>query len=184
MDRSQISYHSLKSSELVDIPSSISSSSSHDLEDSTPFPPSKPPHRILSLLSRLVVVTFAIWGFLSLLATITQHLRVQDYDIYHPATLPTDYNHCNCGSTIAEARSKGCKYDSMGAAWLPDYCRDDDLTSTFARAGTEPDGSWPYYADANGTQRVSVEGIAAMGRGNFYATRYWHVAHCLFYWEK
>ena len=103
MDRSQISYHSLKSSELVDIPSSISSSSSHDLEDSTPFPPSKPPHRILSLLSRLVVVTFAIWGFLSLLATITQHLRVQDYDIYHPATLPTDYNHCNCGSTIAEA---------------------------------------------------------------------------------
>jgi hypothetical protein len=171
MERSQISYHSLKSSELVDIPSSISSSSSHDLEDATPF-------------SRLVVVTFAIWGFLSLLATITQHLRVQDLDIYRPATLPRDYNHCNCGSTIAEARSRGCKYDSMGAAWLPDYCRDDDLTSTFARAGTEPDGSWPYYADANGTQRVSVDGIAAMGRGNFYATRYWHVAHCLFYWEK
>lgn len=184
MDRSKISYHSLKSSESADTPESLSSSSEPDLEDATPFPGSKPPYRLLSLLSRLVVVIFAIWGFLSVLATITQHLRAQDVDVYRPATLPAAYNHCACGSTVAEARARGCKYDSMGAAWLPEYCRDDELTAAFARAGTEPDGAWPYFADANGTRRVSVEGIAEMGRGSFYATRYWHVAHCLFYWEK
>ncbi|KAF1361952.1 hypothetical protein EJ07DRAFT_50489, partial [Lizonia empirigonia] len=142
-------------------------------------------HRLLSWAPRLVVILLAIWGFLSLLVTISHHSTVsRSYDIYRPATLPKDYNHCDCGSTDAEARAKGCKYDSMGAAWLPGYCRDDELTAIFERSGTELDGSWPYYADINGTHRISIEEISSSGRGSFYATRYWHVAHCLFYWEK
>lgn len=184
MNTSKISYHSLKTTEPRDSCSSRSLDQESDLEDGTTLNPKAYSSRILSLLPRLVVILFAIWGFLSLLATLTQHTKPTALDIYRPNTLPQHYSRCDCGNTLDEARSKRCTYDSMGAAWLPDYCRDDDLTATFARSGTEPDGSWPYYADKNGTQRVSVEEIAAMGKGSFYATRYWHVAHCLFYWEK
>ena len=87
-------------------------------------------------------------------------------------------------STVAKARAKGCKYDSIGAAWLPDYYRDDELTFTFTQSGIETDSSSTYFADADGTQRISIEDIASLDKDGFYATRYWYVAHCLFYWEK
>lgn len=186
MDTSKGRFHSLQVSESS---SSLSTSfdEEHTSNDDLLFPTTKPSHnRFLAAATRLVIIVLAIWGFLSLLVTLTHNIKAttSDIDIYRPATFPKAYNHCDCGSTITEALSKGCKYDSMGAAWLPEYCRDEELTATFEKSGTEPDNSWPYYADSNGTQRISIEQIAALGRGSFYATRYWHVTHCLFYWEK
>jgi hypothetical protein len=185
MEASKVPFHSLEISDSNQSPTT-SFDEERASESTLPFPYSKPGNRFLAAIPRIVVFTLAIWGFLSLLSTIAHHTnpRKENLDVYRPSTLPIDYNLCDCGNTIAEARSKGCQYDSMGAAWLPKYCRDEELTSKFEQSGTEPDKSWPYYADANGTRRISIDEIAALGKGSFYATRYWHVSHCLFYWEK
>ena len=49
---------------------------------------------------------------------------------------------CNCGESVKEAISHGCKYDSLAAAWLPDWCRDDELLAEFEKLGPNADGSW------------------------------------------
>jgi len=142
-------------------------------------------NRCLTAASRLFIVLLALWGFLSALVQISHHLK-PPIDIYRPSTFPPEYNLCDCGSTIVQARSKDCKYDSMATAWLPKYCRDDELTAEFERSGPGPNGEWPYYADVNGTIPISIEEIGMLGEGerSFWALRDWHVAHCMWYWEK
>lgn len=135
--------------------------------------------------ARVGLCALAVWGLLSALVQAFHYFR-PPIDVYRPSTFPSDYNLCDCGSTIAEARSKGCKYDSMATAWLPAYCRDDELTAEFERSGPGPNGSWPYYADANGTIPITLEQIGLLGEGerSFWAPRDWHLAHCMWYWEK
>ncbi len=96
---------------------------------------------------------------------------------------------CNCGSSISEAKSKNCKFDSLATAWLPPTCRDDELTAEFERSGPLEEGSWPYYKDLRKTHLLSVEDLASMadnesGDRTFYMTTEWFVARCMFYWRK
>lgn len=94
---------------------------------------------------------------------------------------------CDCGANIAEALILGCKYDSMAAAWLPEHCRDDDLTAEFERSGTGPNGTWQYWSDTKHSQLMSLEEVAALADqpgGRFHMDNQWHVIHCIFYWMK
>lgn len=93
---------------------------------------------------------------------------------------------CNCGDTIAEALAQGCKYDSLAAAWLPPACRDNVLNEAFEHAGSNDDGSWPYYADLNKTRLLSLEEVSMIPEtgGNFFTTQRWHLVHCMYYWKK
>ena len=96
---------------------------------------------------------------------------------------------CYCGSSIAEARDLGCKYDALAVAWLPPHCRDDSLTAEFEQSGPGPNGEWPYWADANATQPITVNEIALLAdlpqsEAVFFSSMRWHVAHCAFYWRK
>lgn len=135
----------------------------------------------------VIVLLLAIWGCISICLEIYHAVRpVNIADVYRPATLERDRNLCDCGNSVREALSKHCIYDSMATAWLPPYCRDDELTAEFEASGPGINGSWPYFADANGTTPISKAQIAALGDGEqiFWSSRDWHVAHCLFYWEK
>lgn len=94
---------------------------------------------------------------------------------------------CDCGHSVAEALTLGCKYDSLAAAWLPAHCRDDELTAEFEQAGDGPNGSWTYWADTKHTQVVGLDEIAAMADDparRFHMSSHWHVVHCIFYWRK
>lgn len=94
---------------------------------------------------------------------------------------------CNCGSSVAEAISIGCKYDALASAWLPAHCRDEALTAEFERAGDGPAGEWTYWADSNHTIELTLDEIASHGGDanfRFQATADWHLHHCLFYWRK
>lgn len=96
---------------------------------------------------------------------------------------------CLCGSSTAEAEALGCKYDSLAACWLPDHCRDDELTAEFENAGSGPNGEWPYWADRNATRQLSIKEVGLLAdlskhEAVFYSTFGWHVAHCAFYWRK
>ncbi|OQE26035.1 hypothetical protein PENFLA_c007G08929 [Penicillium flavigenum] len=73
-------------------------------------------------------------------------------------------NLCDCGRNVEEALSKHCVYDSLATAWLPPHCRDDELTAEFDQSGPSPDGSWPYYADANGTIPIEKAEVALLER--------------------
>jgi hypothetical protein len=95
---------------------------------------------------------------------------------------------CYCGTSIAEARSLGCKFEPMSPAWLPPRCRAESLSQAFekaarrsafdAAAADDPDEArWRYFRDAEMMQEVSVEefgGFADTGH-RFYASYDWYV---------
>ncbi|KAK1752309.1 hypothetical protein QBC47DRAFT_390245 [Echria macrotheca] len=163
--------------------------------------------RYLSLALQLVMRVLAFWGLVSLGLQVSRGFLTSSsppqtpfrsllshpndktqhkMDVYRPATLPAGLNLCDCGSTIREARVRECKYDALSTAWLPPYCRDDELTAEFEKAGPGPNGSWEYFADEEGKRPLSMEQVAALGEvgGSFWASRDWHIVHCLFYWQK
>lgn len=94
---------------------------------------------------------------------------------------------CDCGHSISEALTMGCKYDTMAASWLTEACRDDELSAEFDKAGPGPGGKWYYWADAHKNRELSIEElshIADIPGGVFYTEWAWHVAHCTYYWRK
>lgn len=121
----------------------------------------------------------ALWGLVSGLSLAFRPLSVQTR---HSTSAGDVY----CGTTIAEALSLGCLYDPLSSAWLPPYCRDDELTDEFNRAGPGADGAWAYYADEQGTRPLALPEVAALGNHleRFWVSRDWHIVHCLFYWRK
>ncbi|KAK4455390.1 Pre-mRNA-splicing factor SLU7 [Podospora aff. communis PSN243] len=94
---------------------------------------------------------------------------------------------CDCGDSTAQARALGCRYDSIGAAWLPAHCIDQELMDEFDTSGDGPDGRWQYWADSNHTQLFTMEEVAALADSPgslFFTTPRWHFMHCFFYWRK
>ncbi|KAK7726499.1 hypothetical protein SLS63_007660 [Diaporthe eres] len=94
---------------------------------------------------------------------------------------------CDCGDSVAEAKSLGCQYDSIAAAWLPPHCMDKDLVAEFDKDGDGPDGRWQYWADANHTMELSLEEVGALADTPgklFWTTPRWHFMHCFYYWRK
>jgi hypothetical protein len=146
----------------------------------------------ISPVVRMLTVVFAIWGVISIYLQLAELVHRDSSssnsnapDIYRPETLGA-LNLCDCGSTISEALSRNCIYDTLATAWLPPHCRDDDLTTEFERVGPGPDGSWPYFSDQDGKIPLNKSQISELGETNgvFWTTRQWHVAHCVFYWQK
>lgn len=72
-------------------------------------------------------------------------------------------------------------------AWLPEHCRDDELTAEFNTKGNGPNGTWIYYSDTRHTKEVDPEEVPAMGDkpdALVHMNRDWHTIHCIFYWRK
>ncbi|RGP79545.1 hypothetical protein FLONG3_2293 [Fusarium longipes] len=161
-----------------------------DLEKSsglTRHLPTLSPHSysLLRLAKDVVLLSLAVPGLISLLCPALVCEGVSS----SVSTLKSsvDPTICNCGSSVAEALSLGCKYDSLAAAWLPEPCRDDALTAEFERSGDAPNGQWSYWADLNHTQELSLEELGKKGDDpsfRFYTTAEWHRVHCAFFWRK
>ncbi|KAK2591108.1 hypothetical protein QQS21_011196 [Conoideocrella luteorostrata] len=127
---------------------------------------------VLLLWWNAIAFGWAIYGFKSYLNS------------GKPAVSPVS---CDCGATIDEAISMGCKYDNLSVSWLPPQCRDDELTAEFNNAG--PGGEWRYWADRNQTQPLTIEEVGALAaksirEAQFWTAFGWHVSHCSFYWRK
>ena len=131
-----------------------------------------------SFISRLAIFGLALYGLNCLSLETSNFVK----GTAKPAV-------CNCGSSISEAKSRNCKFDSLATYWLPPRCRDDELTAEFERSGPLEGGSWPYYKDLGKTQLLSVEDLAIMadnesGNRTYYMTTEWFITRCLFYWRK
>lgn len=131
-----------------------------------------------SFISKLAIFGLALYG----LHCLSQETFKRVNEIAKPTV-------CNCGSSIAEAKYKDCKFDSLATSWLPPACRDDELTAEFERSGPLEGGAWPYYKDLRKTHLLSVEDLANMadnesGDRTYYMTTEWYIARCLYYWRK
>ncbi|TDZ68462.1 hypothetical protein CTRI78_v002110 [Colletotrichum trifolii] len=141
-----------------------------------------PARRLFHVATRTFVIILAAYGLFSL---VTPHL-----------SRPRSHNlSCNCGETIDEARSNGCVYDSLAAAWLPPHCRSAALTAEFESLGPNPPdaagNTWGYWHDLNQTRAMTLAEVSELpeaarhGRhARFFATHEWHLVHCVFYWRK
>jgi hypothetical protein len=133
----------------------------------------------------VILITLAIWGLGSIIYQVRNswprsHLHVLSYSA-------EDVEPCYCGESIAEAISLGCKYDELSAAWLPERCRDEELTAEFSRAGPGPNGTWTYWADRNHTKELTLHEVSLYAEKQpelFHTTWEWHVMHCVFSWRK
>lgn len=75
-----------------------------------------------------------------------------------------------CGATIAEAEARGCKYEELEAAWLPDHCRNDELSREFSLLGHKPDGTWDHWNDSKHSQELTVRVVSQHGVSPVYIT--------------
>ena len=147
----------------------------------------------LRLVRDVVLYALAFVGFFMIAQQIVHTFR-QVHHVHHVHHTHQEHpgyqeilRQCDCGNSTVEAISLGCKYDSLAAAWLPEHCRDAELTAEFETMGPGPNGSWIYWADSNHTQEVSLEEVAAMAddpSARFHMSYDWHVTHCIFYWRK
>lgn len=127
-------------------------------------------------LCRILVTGFALWGCFTL---------IFPSSIFRTSVSDRIIGECDCGDSIAEARLNGCKWDALASAWLPQKCRDDELTAEFEKRG--PDGAWKYYANHQGTillSQTEVSLLADQLDNKYWGTLEWHLVHCVFYWKK
>ncbi|XWX00242.1 hypothetical protein V2A60_008262 [Cordyceps javanica] len=134
----------------------------------------------LATAKDLVLISFAMIGFISL-------VQSPVYDSVPSQVQRASAASCDCGNSTAEALALGCKYDSLAATWLPEHCRNDELTAEFETSGPGPNGEWTYRTDAAHTEEISLTDIAKMVDNQelrFHMSGHWHVVHCIFYWRK
>lgn len=84
----------------------------------------------------------------------------------------------HCGSTPAEARALGCKFDVMSFAWTPPSCYDH----TFSQAFLHEKGPWIFYLDHNATQPLAFDSLS--NYDIVWTEHSYHVVHCLYAWER
>ncbi|PWY65925.1 hypothetical protein BO83DRAFT_392021 [Aspergillus eucalypticola CBS 122712] len=135
-------------------------------------------------ISAVVLLLVATFGIIDLCYQAYSSIRTMDHNHLHATTQREPDISCNCGDTITEALSNNCRYDSLAAAWLPPACRNDDLTTAFEKAGSNHDGSWPYFAEVNMTRPLSLEEVSMLpdtrtgggeARNVFFTTHRWHL---------
>lgn len=95
-----------------------------------------------------------------------------------------------CGSTPEEAKARGCHFDMIATAWLPERCIDRELVDEFMARH-----DWRFYADQEGRLPLSHDDpddlgsqpastTATDGGGQIVTTYRWHATHCLYMWKK
>ncbi|KAK3690283.1 hypothetical protein B0T22DRAFT_376277 [Podospora appendiculata] len=87
--------------------------------------------------------------------------------------------HKPCGSTAAEARSRGCHFDVISFNWLPTACYDAELSQSFDDMRT-----WEWFLDGNHTQPLTHADIMTGEHTGLYVNWEYHVRHCTAMWKK
>lgn len=85
----------------------------------------------------------------------------------------------SCGNSSQEALAMGCRYDVIGATWLPPSCHDQDLLDEMLAQG-----NWTWFTDKEHTQEVSQDVAVAGDFWILYPLYDFHIAHCLHLWRK
>ena len=130
------------------------------------------------LAKDVILLSFAFAGLLSLFI----HIQVS-----HKHFAKDNLVGCSCGDSVAEAISRGCKFDPIFTSWMPEHCRDEELITEFNKIGDGPNGTWLYFADAEHKIQITEEEAAAKAEdpyGVIHMNASHHKLHCIYAWRK
>lgn len=95
--------------------------------------PSRKPsllHRVAVISGRVILILLSVWGLVSLYNTIAGRIAQSHYPSERFA--PSLYPSCSCGgTTVAEAKRRGCVFTPLAIAWLPPHCVDSEWLESF-----------------------------------------------------
>lgn len=99
---------------------------------------------------------------------------------------PTKVRVLECGTTVAEAKAKGCTWDELSKAWLPRECPryglDAYKTQGMLANPHQNATSWPYYWDRHGKSALNLDHVAADEQRDMtervWTTSRQHLTHC------
>lgn len=136
------------------------------------------------IIKSCLLYSLAIWGAFTIIAN---SFRAVELPFNGQISSSVDPRGCDCGESVAEAIFRGCRFDGLAMAWLPEHCRDDELAEEFNTMGDGPDGTWIYYADRERTIQIDSDEVAALAdhpEALVHMSVQWHTIHCIFYWRK
>lgn len=116
-----------------------------------------------------------VWLSIGIIAIFT---LLVSYYLYGTQTVKT---HQQCGTTPAEARARGCVFETMGFSWLPKECSDPTIEAEFIEfTGT----GLKYWRDMDYTMEVPLEEVQRGDGPIFFVKSDYHRAHCAFLFKK
>lgn len=84
----------------------------------------------------------------------------------------------HCGNSTEEARSRGCRLESMIFGWVPNECYYEELSEQY-----RPFEDRKWYLDPSAKELADPARLIAGEVPIAYGTAY-HTEHCLFLWRK
>ncbi|KAH0837046.1 hypothetical protein FOPE_04850 [Fonsecaea pedrosoi] len=85
----------------------------------------------------------------------------------------------SCGDSVLEAQSRGCHYDVMMGAWLPEECFDREFSESLSPL---EDGRW--FWDPNLTKPMSKDELARGEYVSAFSHPEFHLRHCTYMFMK
>jgi len=129
-----------------------------------------PDRRMWEPILYFVLVSFS----LGMIALITFGATYEN-----PASSSSHVQVAPCGSNPQEARARGCHFDIISFAWLPDACYDKELSDGF-----DDMAEWKWWLDPNATQPVSHAEAMTGEHTGLYVNWEYHLRHCTAMWKK
>lgn len=128
--------------------------------------------------SKLAIVISWSVSFIFLVAMITiLHISAK-------SRVPPNVQWINCGRSPKEAKARGCHFEPMMSAWMPDECYFEDLKDDQEDIWE----TWDWYRDINATRKVPKDEMQKLRNGDysvvFTTNPMAHDLHCLYTWRK
>ncbi|RDA89730.1 hypothetical protein CP533_6853 [Ophiocordyceps camponoti-saundersi (nom. inval.)] len=102
------------------------------------------------------------------------------YDLYRTVKTPPELEPARpCGVDPLTARSKGCLFDPIAMAWLPNQCHDFPLTKEFLEAE-----HWQYWTDSGGSRAISLANVYQGLHSVLFVNEVYLRHRCVFAWRK
>ncbi|KAM7187286.1 hypothetical protein V8F20_011041 [Naviculisporaceae sp. PSN 640] len=85
-----------------------------------------------------------------------------------------------CGSSIAQAKARNCRFDILSKAWLPQECTDFGNDQYLADSWSWNHTGWGIYADRWQTRELTLEELSEYADSGlkWYGTEREHLVHC------
>lgn len=116
-----------------------------------------------------------LWA-LSLLAVYMTSVSFRPIAMYTYDDIDTRKH--ECGTSPGEARMRGCHWDPVSFAWLPERCLDRKLAHEFLTQT-----NWTLHADPLG-KTVKTDEEFSQDSSPTWLTNANHVLHCIYSWKR
>jgi hypothetical protein len=94
----------------------------------------------------------------------------------------------HCGSSVIEAKERGCEFDLLSYSWTPSECMDHETAAEFMEWAVSDErklGAWPFFEDIDA--QVRVPGVDSLSNRVLIETRSsqeQHLGHCIFWMRR